>query len=146
MKLFIWGIKLHYKFPSLIVHIFFIFFQNSFFHGFKVKEYITLFVDRGSIKKLFSIDFVNIYLFRPESARSYKIGAVGNIRWVGNAVFSEMALRIFLISFIKLRNCKGRKVTESDFWKKILIWRYSRKRLQISPKSDTLIFSWLVGW
>ena len=79
--------------------IFFLFFfQNSFFHGFKVKEYITLFVDRGSTKKLFSTDFVNIFLFRPKSARSYKISAVGNIRWVGNAVFSEMTLRIFLIS------------------------------------------------
>ena len=32
------------------------------------------------------------------------------------------------------------KVTEPDFWKKFLIWRYLRKRLQISPKSDILIF------
>ena len=35
---------------------------------------------------------------------------------------------------------KGRKVTQPDFWKKFLIWRYWRKRLQISPKSDTLTF------
>ena len=35
---------------------------------------------------------------------------------------------------------KGAKVTEPYFWKKLLIWRYSRKGLQISPKSDTLIF------
>ena len=65
---------------------------------------------------------------------------------VGNAVFSETALRIFLIFCMKLGDYKGRKVTEPDFWKKFLIWRYSRKRLQISPKSDTLIFGWLVGW
>ena len=31
-------------------------------------------------------------------------------------------------------------MTELDLWKKFLIWRYSRKGLQISPKSDTLIF------
>ena len=59
---------------------------------------------------------------------------------VGNAVFSETALRIFLIFCMKLGDYKGRKVTEPDFWKKFLIWRYSRKGLQISPKSDTLIF------
>ena len=59
---------------------------------------------------------------------------------VGNAVFSETALRIFLIFCMKLGDYKGRKVTKTDFWKKKLIWRYSRKGLQISPKSDTLIF------
>ena len=63
------------------------------------------------------------------------------IGWlVGNAVFSETALKIFLIFCMKLGDYKGRKVTEPDFWKKFLIWRYSRKGLQISPKSDTLIF------
>ena len=80
----------------------------------------------------------------PASARSYKIGVVSNnwlVGWlVGNAVFSETALRIFLIFCMKLGDYKGRKVTEPDFWKKFLIWRYSRKGLQISPKSDTLIF------
>ena len=60
---------------------------------------------------------------------------------VGNAVFSETTLRIFLIFCMKLGNYKGRKATEPDFWKKSLIWRYSQKGLQISPKSDTLIFS-----
>ena len=65
---------------------------------------------------------------------------VGNNLLVGNTVFSEMALRIFLIFCMKLGDYKGRKVTEPDFWKKFLIWRYSRKRLQISPKSDILIF------
>ena len=59
---------------------------------------------------------------------------------VGNTVFSEVALRIFLIFCIKFGDYKGRKVTELDFWKKFLIWRYSRKRLQISQKSDTLMF------
>ena len=59
---------------------------------------------------------------------------------VGNTVFSEAALRTFLIFCMKLGDYEGRKVTEPDFWKKFLIWRYSRKSLQISPKSDTLIF------
>ena len=63
---------------------------------------------------------------------------------VGNAVFSETALT-FPIFCIKLGDYKGRKVTELDFSKKFFIWRYSRKGLQISPKSDTLIFGWLVG-
>ena len=59
---------------------------------------------------------------------------------VGNAVFSETALNIFLIFCMKVREYKGRKVAEPDFWKKFLIWRYSQKDLQIRPKSDTLIF------
>ena len=61
-------------------------------------------------------------------------------RLFGSAVFSETALRIFLIFCMKLEDYKGRKVTQSDFWKKFLIWRYLQKRLQISPKSDTDIF------
>ena len=62
------------------------------------------------------------------------------IGWlVGNAVFSETTLRIFLIFCLKLGDYKGRKVTEPYFWKQ-LIWRYSWKGLQISKKSDTLIF------
>ena len=65
---------------------------------------------------------------------------------VGKTVFSETALRIFLIFCIKLRDYKDRKVTEPDFWKKYLIWRYSQKQIQISPKSDTLTFGWWVGW
>ena len=85
----------------------------------------------------------------PTSARLQKISVVGSnwlvgwfVGWfVGNAVFSETALRIFLIFCMKLGDYKGRKVTEPDFWKKFLIWRYSRKSLQISPKSDTDIFS-----
>ena len=59
---------------------------------------------------------------------------------VDNAVFSETALSIFLIFCMKLGDYKCRKVTEPDFWKKFLIWRNSRKGLQISPKSDTDIF------
>ena len=62
---------------------------------------------------------------------------------VGNAVFVETALRIFLIFCMKLGDYKGRKVTEPDFWKKSLIWRYLRKGLQISPKS--VLVGWLVG-
>ena len=63
------------------------------------------------------------------------------VGWLGgNAVFSETALRIFLIFCMKLGDYKGRKLTEPDFRKNFFIWRYSRKSLQISSKSDTLIF------
>ena len=58
----------------------------------------------------------------------------------GNADFSKTALRVFLIFCMKLGDYKGRKVSEPDFWKKFLIWRYSRKGIQITPKSETLIF------
>ena len=78
--------------------------------------------------------------FGPASARFYKVGVVGNSWLVGNAVFSETTLETFLIFCMKLGDYKGRKVTKPSFWKKILIWRYSRKGLQIRPKSDTLIF------
>ena len=58
-------------------------------------------------------------LFGPASAMSYKIGVVGNnwlVDWlVGNAVFLETALSIFLIFCMKLGDYKGRKVTEPDF-------------------------------
>ena len=62
--------------------------------------------------------------------------------WVGwlvrNAVFSEAARRIFLIFCMK--SGEAYKGTEPDFWEKFLIWRYSRKGLQINTKSDNLIF------
>ena len=58
-------------------------------------------------------------IFGPTSARSYKVGVVGNnwlVDWlVGNAVFSKTALVIFLILRMKLGGYKGRKVTELDF-------------------------------
>ena len=41
---------------------------------------------------------------------------------------------------MKLGDYEGRKVAEPDFWKKFLIWRYSRKDLKIIQKSDTDIF------
>ena len=53
-------------------------------------------------------------LFGPASARSCKIGVVGNNGLVGNTVFLETTLRIFLIFYIKLGDYKGRKVTEPD--------------------------------
>ena len=58
---------------------------------------------------------------------------------VGNAVFSETAVRIFMILCMKLGDYKGRKVTQPDFRKKFMIWRYSRKGLQIS-------IGWLIVW
>ena len=53
-------------------------------------------------------------IWGPASASSYKIGVIGNNWLVGNAVFSETALRIFLIFCMKLGDYKGRKVTEPD--------------------------------
>ena len=47
--------------------------------------------------------------FGPASARSYKIGVVGNNWLVGNAVFSETALKIFLIFCMKLGDYKVEK-------------------------------------
>ena len=61
------------------------------------------------------IDNLLVQFFGPASARSYKIGVVGNNWLIGNAVFSETALRIFLIFCMKLGDYKGRKVTEPDF-------------------------------
>ena len=74
------------------------------------------------------------------SARSYEIGVVGYNWLVGWLVTQFSQKSIFLIFCMKLGDYKGRKVTERAFWKKILVWRYSRKGLQISPKSETLIF------
>ena len=95
------------------------------------------------LNRMISLDNT-FYFFRPASARSYKIGVIGNnclVSWlVGNAVFLETALMVFLIFCMKLGDYNGRKVTEPDFWKKFLIWRYSRRSLQTTPKSDTLIF------
>ena len=60
---------------------------------------------------------------------------------VGNEVFSETGLRIFLIFCMKLGDYNGRKVTEPDFWKKnFFLKRHSRKGLQISPKLDTTLW------
>ena len=59
--------------------------------------------------------------------------------WVRNAVFSEKARRIFLIFCMK--SGEAYKSTEPDFWEKFkLLWRYSLKGLQLSRKSDNLIF------
>ena len=64
---------------------------------------------------------------------------IKSIGWlVGNAVSSETALRIFLIFCMK-GTIKVEK-WQSNFWKKFLIWRFLGKGLQVSPKSDTLIF------
>ena len=70
-------------------------------------------------------------VFGPASARSYKICVIGNgwlVGWlVGNAVFPETALRIFLIFCMKLGDYKGRKVT-AGFLKKILDLEIFAKR------------------
>ena len=84
------------------------------------------------------VSFQNLFLDWPQPGpiKSVLLVIIGWL--VGNPVFSETALRIFLIFCTKLGDYKGRKVTEPHFFKKILIWRYSRKGLQISV-------GWLVG-
>ena len=117
-----------------------------------LKDFMNCFSSNNLIKQLTrfkSVSSTCINLIIPNQKRLLDRRQRGPIRsvllviigWlVGNAVFSETVLKIFLIFCIKLRDYKVRKVTEPDFWKKFLIWRYSRKGLQISPKSDTLIF------
>ena len=74
---------------------------------------------------------------------------VDPLRWfiTGGAGVGKSHLAKIISSYLikTLGDYKCRKVTETDFWKKILIWRYSRKGFQISPNSDTSIFGWLVG-
>ena len=87
------------------------------------------------------LSFFQDFLHRRQR-RPTRSGLLVIIGWlvgwlVSNGFFSETALTIFLIFCMKLGDYKGRIVTEPDFWKKFLIWRYSLKRLQISPKSDT---------
>ena len=66
------------------------------------------------------IDLVNsVIIVGLASASSYKIGVVGNDWLVGNAVFSDTALKIFLIFCTILGDYKGRKMT-AGFLKKIL--------------------------
>ena len=71
-------------------------------------------------------------LIGPASVRSYKIVVVGNnwlVGWlVGNAVFSETVLRIFLIFCMTLGAYKGRKATKPDFLKTILDLEIFAKR------------------
>ena len=71
------------------------------------------------LQNLFSLSFGPDYIFGPAPVRSHKISVVGNnwlVGWlVGNAVFSETPLRIFLIFCMKLADYEGRKVAEPDF-------------------------------
>ena len=73
-----------------------------------------------------------------------KVSKLALLGWlVGSAVFSEMALRIFLMFCMKFGDYKGRKVTEPDFWKKKKIdLEIFVKR---SPNYHSLL-AWLVGW
>ena len=66
------------------------------------------------------------------------------IGWlVGNAVSSETFLRIFLIFLHQVRGLCRWKSHRAGYLKKILIWRYLQKGLQISPKS--VIIGWLAA-
>ena len=94
---------LAYKTLRAIVPLFFsIFFQSSFSDGKFIPAQLCLFVE--------DLIFVGL-----TSARSFKVDVVGNNCLVGNNVFSETALRIFLTFYIKLGDYKGRKVKEPDF-------------------------------
>ena len=64
--------------------------------------------------KLFKFSLLNLLDWRqPGPIKSVLLVIIGWL--VGNAVFSETALRIFLIFCMKLGDYKGRKVTEPDF-------------------------------
>ena len=112
------------------------------------RRYCCLVIQRSLLftqtKYLFILHFLAPVICLMEMDRRQrgptKVSVVGNNWLVGNEIFSETTLRIFLIFCMKLGDYKDRKVTEPDFWKKFLIWGYSRKGLQISPKSDTGIF------
>ena len=91
-------------------------------------------------RKVTKLDFWKKFLIWRYSRKGLQISIgwlIGSL--VDDTVFSETALRIFLIFCMKLGDYKGRKVAEPDIWEKFLIWRYSRKGLQIS-------IGWLVGW
>ena len=57
------------------------------------------------------------------------------VGWLVKQFFSENALRIFLIF---LHEKSQSRIFEKN--SRFLIWRYSRKDLQIRPKSENLIF------
>ena len=78
------------------------------------------------------------------STRSYVMGVLGNNWLVGNAVFSQMALRIFLIFCIMLGDYQGRKV-KARFLKKILDLEIFAKTSPNWPKIRHFDI-WLVGW
>ena len=97
------------------------------------------------LKALFILEIFNfVLIFGLATARSYKIGTVGNNWLVGNAVFSKTALRIFQIFCIKLGDYKGRKVT-ARFLKKILDLEIFAKTSPNYPKIRHFNI-WLVGW
>ena len=118
--------------PS-IINVWILSWRNSLVTSSKPKDFLFLY---RNYQGLLDCSFLDRRQRGP--IRSVLLVKIGWL--VGNAVFSETALRIFLIFCIKLGDYKGRKVTEPDFWKKFLIRKYSQKGLQISPKSDTLIF------
>ena len=70
-------------------------------------------IDSDSVQKILTT------LLDQSQARPYKVRVVGNnclVGWlVANTVFSETALKIFLIFCIKLGEYKGRKATDLDF-------------------------------
>ena len=76
---------------------------------------------------LFSKIYKFFIFFWKTSMRPYKIGVVGNNWLVSNAIFSETALRTFLIFCMKLQDYKRRKVT-AGFLKKILDLKIFAKR------------------
>ena len=68
------------------------------------------------------------FVVGPASARSYIIGVVGNnwlVGWlVGNAVFSETAITVFLVFGLKLVLNMTFNLNETYFSEKFAIWRY----------------------
>ena len=72
--------------------------------------------------------------------RNESLNLVKSLQFFGPASTRSYFSKISLIFCLKLGDYKVKKVTGLGFWKIFLIWRYLQKGLQISPKSDTLIF------
>ena len=82
------------------------------------------------------------YVFGPASARSYKIGVVASnwlVVWlVGNVVFSETALRIFLIFLHEVRGLIKAEKSQSQIFEKNSWFGDIREKLSKLAQNQTL--------
>ena len=128
---------------------------NAVFSETAVKIFLIFCIKLGDYKgrKVTKPDFSKKIWFRdirekvsklaPNQTLWYLVGWL--VGWLNGSLvsqFSQKRLHIFFLIFgMKLGDCEGRRVTKLAFSKKFMIWRYWRRGLQISPKSDTFIFS-----
>ena len=102
---------------------------------------------KSIFKSFWSPGFLTMFLDRrqPGPIKSVLLVIIGCLvgRLVGNAVFSETVIKIFLILCTTLGDYKRRKVTVPDFWKKNLALEIFAKR---SSNQTLWLVGWLVGW